>query len=105
MYYLSFVQDDWQVIPKNNPLSCHFTTREEEFFEIGMVSSIKVSMVGLMMLFLSRSDPLVPKFPPFMLDVREVVDSPAESSKCVATQIRQEPEAHVQNRRNGTMRF
>jgi hypothetical protein len=34
---------------------------------------------------LSRSDPLLSKFPPFMLDVLEVVDSPAESPKCVHT--------------------
>jgi hypothetical protein len=46
-----------------------------------------------MMLFLSRLDPLVSEFPFFMLDVREVVDSPAESPKCVGTQIEQEPEA------------
>jgi hypothetical protein len=37
------------------------------------------------MLPLSRSDPLLSEFPPFMLDVLEVVDSPAESPKCVAT--------------------
>jgi hypothetical protein len=36
-------------------------------------------------LFLLRSDPLVSEFPPFMLDVHEVVDSPAESPKCVYT--------------------
>jgi hypothetical protein len=34
---------------------------------------------------LSRSDPLLPEFPPFILDVLEVVDPPAELSKCVAT--------------------
>jgi hypothetical protein len=61
-----------------------------------------VSKVGLMMLFLSRSVPLVPEFSPFMLDVCEVVD---KSSKCVAKQIRQELEAPVQNRRNRTFRF
>jgi hypothetical protein len=38
-----------------------------------------------MMLFLSRSDPLVPKCPFYMLDVHEVVDSLAESPKYVAT--------------------
>jgi hypothetical protein len=43
-----------------------------------------------MMLLLSRSDPLVPEFSPFMLDVCEVVDSPAELPKCVTTQIEQE---------------
>jgi hypothetical protein len=44
-------------------------------------SSIKVSKVGLRILLLSRSDPLRPESPPFMLDVLEVIDSPAESSK------------------------
>jgi hypothetical protein len=34
---------------------------------------------------LSRSDPLLSEFPPFMLNVLEVVDSPAESPKCVHT--------------------
>jgi hypothetical protein len=48
-------------------------------------SSVKLSKVGLMMLFLLRSDPLVMVFPPFMLDMREVVGSTAESPKCVAT--------------------
>jgi hypothetical protein len=33
----------------------------------------------------SMSDPLWPEFSLFMLDVLEVVDSPAESPKCVAT--------------------
>jgi hypothetical protein len=59
----------------------------------------------LMMLFLSRSDPLVPQFPPFMLNVCEVVNSPAESPECVCTQIRQESEAPVQNKRNRTIQF
>jgi hypothetical protein len=36
------------------------------------------------MLPLSRSNPLLPEFPPFMLDVLEVVGSLAESPKCVA---------------------
>jgi hypothetical protein len=57
-----------------------------------------------MMLFLSRSDPLVPEFPFYMVDMREVVDSPAESSKCVSTQIEQESEAPARNR-NQTVRF
>jgi hypothetical protein len=57
------------------------------------------------MLPLSRSDPLLPEFPPFMLDVLELVDSPAEWPKCVATQIGQEPEAPGQNYRNRTVRF
>jgi hypothetical protein len=45
------------------------------------------------------------KFPPFMLDMREVVISLVESPKCVCTQIREEIEAPVRNRRNWTLRF
>jgi hypothetical protein len=37
------------------------------------------------MLPLSRSNQLLLEFPPFMLDVLEVVDSPVESPKCVRT--------------------
>jgi hypothetical protein len=48
-------------------------------------SSIKVSKLGLRMLPMLRSDPLLLEFPSFMLDVLEVVDSPAELPKCVAT--------------------
>jgi hypothetical protein len=39
------------------------------------------------MLPLSRSDPLLSEFPPFMLDVREVVDSPAESPNVFAREM------------------
>jgi hypothetical protein len=42
----------------------------------------------------------LPEFPPFMFDVLEVVDSPAESPKCVATSNEQEPKATAQNCRN-----
>jgi hypothetical protein len=66
-------------------------------------SSIRVSKVGLRILPLSMSDPLLPEFPHFMLDMLEVVDSPAESPKCVATRIVQELEAPVQNSRNQTI--
>jgi hypothetical protein len=44
------------------------------------------------MLPLSRSDPLLPEFPPFMLDMLEVVDSPVKSPKCVHTPNEQELE-------------
>jgi hypothetical protein len=57
------------------------------------------------MLFLSRSDPLVPKFPPFMLGVLEVVNSSTESLKCVCTRNEQESEALAQNRTNRIQRF
>jgi hypothetical protein len=68
-------------------------------------SSVKVSKVGLRMLPLSRLDLLLSEFPLFIFDVLEVVDSPAESPKCVATRIEQEPEAPNQNCRNRTARF
>jgi hypothetical protein len=40
-----------------------------------------------------------------MLDMLKVADSSAESSKCVVTQIGQEPEAPARNRKNQTARF
>jgi hypothetical protein len=55
------------------------------------------------MLPLSRSDPLWPEFPPFMLDMLEVVNSPARSPKYVYTRIGQESKAPVQNRENRTL--
>jgi hypothetical protein len=64
-----------------------------------------VSKVGLRMLPLSRSDPLLPEFPPFMLDVLEVVNSLAESPKCVSTWNEQEPKARIRNCRNQTLQF
>jgi hypothetical protein len=57
------------------------------------------------MLPLSRSDPLWPEFPLFMLDVLVVVDSLTESPKYVATQNEQRPEAPAQNSRNRTIQF
>jgi hypothetical protein len=45
---------------------------------------------------------LVVDFPPFMLDV---VDSPAESPRYVATRNKQEPKAPIQQRENQTLRF
>jgi hypothetical protein len=93
-YYLNLVEDERRGVLENSPLPCHFTTREEEFFEIGAVSFkhlVTLLCQGvegrLMMLFLSRLDPLVSEFPPFMLDVREVVDSPAESPKVFAHEM------------------
>jgi hypothetical protein len=71
---------------------CHVTLQRERKSSSRLVwyasnalrrSSIRVSKVGLRMLPLSRSDPLLQEFPPFMLDVLEVVDSPVESPKCV----------------------
>jgi hypothetical protein len=67
------------------------------------LSSIKVLKVGFRILLLLMSDPLVPEFPPLMLDVVEVVDSPAESPKCVHTQNEQDREASAENRVNQTV--
>jgi hypothetical protein len=54
---------------------------------------------------LSWSDRLWPEFPPFMLDVLEVVNYPAESPKCVDTQNEHEPEAPAQNSKNRIVQF
>jgi hypothetical protein len=92
MCYLGLGEDDQNSVLENIPLSRHLATREKELLKIGVVrfkrlrpSSVKVSKVGLRMLPLSRSNPLWPEFSPFMLDVLEVVDSPAESLKYVRT--------------------
>jgi hypothetical protein len=69
-------------------MSHHFATREEELFKVGAISLERLatmSKVGLRMLPLSMLDSLLPEFSPFMLDVLEVVDFPAESPKCVHT--------------------
>jgi hypothetical protein len=93
-YYLRCVEDDRCSISKNSLLPCHFATWEEELLKISEVSFEclaalfrQVSKVGLRMLFLLKSDSLLPEFPPFMLDVLEVLDSPVELPKCVATGV------------------
>jgi hypothetical protein len=53
-----------------------------------------------MMLFLSRPNLLVLEFPPLMLNVLEIVNSPAESPKCITTQIEHELEAPARSCRN-----
>jgi hypothetical protein len=110
--YLSLADDDRSGVLENCPLPHHFTTREEELLEIDVkslntlrASFVKVSRIGLIMLFLSRSDPLVSEFPPFMFHVYEVVDSPAESPKCIATRIKQGPKAPARSCRNRAVRF
>jgi hypothetical protein len=77
--------------------------REEELSEISYVSFKRLAT--LLYQGVKRSDPLLPEFLPFMFDELEVVDSLAESPKCVATQMRQEPEAPGRNYRNWTVRF
>jgi hypothetical protein len=57
------------------------------------------------MLPLSRSDMLWLEFPPFMLDMLEVVDSQAKSLKYVRTQNEQKPKATAQNRANRMVQF
>jgi hypothetical protein len=54
------------------------------------------------MLFLLRSDPLVSESPFFMV---EVDDSPAESPKCVHTQIKHGAESSYSKQENRTIRF
>jgi hypothetical protein len=54
---------------------------------------------------LSRSDPLLPEFPPFMLHVLEVVTSPTESPKCVSTRNEQEPKASARKKKNQIVWF
>jgi hypothetical protein len=111
-WYPRLAEDDQCPVLENSLLLHHFTTREEELFEVDVVSFEclvtllhQVLKVGMMMLFLSRSDPLVPEFPPFMLDVLEVVDSPMELPKCVCTQNKQESEAPAQSKENWTIQF
>jgi hypothetical protein len=36
--YLRLVEDNQCSISENSPLSCHFTTREEELIKIGVIS-------------------------------------------------------------------
>jgi hypothetical protein len=57
------------------------------------------------MLPLSRSNPLLPEFPHFMLDVLELVDYRAEFPKCVDAQNEQRPDAPAQNYKNWIIRF
>jgi hypothetical protein len=73
---------------------CHVTSQRERKSSSRLAwytsnalrpSSVRVLKVGLRMLHLLRSDPLLTEFPPFMLDVLKVVDSPAELPKCVHT--------------------
>jgi hypothetical protein len=73
-------------------LPCHFATREEKLSKIGDVSFDRMSTLlrqgvegGFKNVALIEVRYVVVEFPPFMLDVLEVVDSVAESPKCVAT--------------------
>jgi hypothetical protein len=86
------VENDRCSIPENSPLPHHFATQEEELPEINDVSFECLATLlrqgvesGFDDVTLLRSDPLLSEFSPFMLDVLEVVDSPAESPKYVAT--------------------
>jgi hypothetical protein len=47
----------------------------------------------------------LPEFPPFMLHVLEVVDSPVELPKCVRTQNEQEPKALARKNKNQIVGF
>jgi hypothetical protein len=90
--YLVLGEDDRRSVFEKSPLSRHFTTREEKLFKIGVVRFEHLATLlsqgvegGSRMLPMLRLDSLCLNFPPFMLDVLEVVDSPAELLKCVAT--------------------
>jgi hypothetical protein len=105
-------EDDRRSVFEKSPLSRHFTTREEKLFKIGVVRFEHLATLlsqgvegGSRMLPMLRLDSLCLNFPPFMLDVLEVVDSPAELLKCVATRIEHEPEAPDRNSRNRTTWF
>jgi hypothetical protein len=68
----------------------HFATREEELFKIGMVCFKCLATLLRQGVECGLEDVVlveVPEFSPFMLDVLEVVNSPVESPKCVATRI------------------
>jgi hypothetical protein len=74
-------EDDRRSVFEKSPLSRHFTTRDEELFKIGAVRFEHLATLlsqgvegGSRMLPMLRLDPLCPNFPPFMLDVLEVVD-------------------------------
>jgi hypothetical protein len=90
--YLKLGDDDRHGVLENSPLSCHFAMRKEGLFMIGVVCFKHLLTLlhqglegGLEDVALVEVDPLWPEFPPFMLDVLEVVDSPTESPKCVCT--------------------
>jgi hypothetical protein len=70
--YLGLADDDRCGVFEDAPPPRHLIMREEELIEISAISfkfivTVKVSKVGLIMLFLSRSDPLLLEFPSFML--------------------------------------
>jgi hypothetical protein len=105
-------EDDRHSVFEKSPLSRQFTMRDEELFKIGAVRFKHLATLlsqgvegGSRMLPMLRLDPLCPNFPPFMLDVLEVVDFPVELPKCVATRIEHELEAPARNSRNRTTWF
>jgi hypothetical protein len=90
--YLSIADDDRRGVLEDGSLSCHLITREEDLLKIGAVS-LECLITFLRQGVEGRFDDVVLNevgfvgagVPPFMLDVREVVNSPTESPKCVAT--------------------
>jgi hypothetical protein len=85
-------------------MSHHFATREEELFTIGVVSFERLTTLlrqrvkgGFEDVALVEVRSIVAGVSTFMLDVLDVVNSPAESAKCVHTRNEQESEAPAQN--------
>jgi hypothetical protein len=109
--YLGLAYDDWRCVLEDDPLPCHLITRVEEL-EIGAVS-FELLATLLHQGVKGKFDDVVlvdvrsvgARVSPFMLDMREVVDSPAESPKSIDTRIKQEAEAPARNYRNQTVRF
>jgi hypothetical protein len=112
-YYLDLVDDDRRGVLEDGPLPCHFTTWEEEFLEIGAVrferlatflyQGVESRLNDIVLVEIGSVAAGVP--PPFVLNMCEVVDSPVESPKCVATWNKQELKAPPQNYEIRTVRF
>jgi hypothetical protein len=87
--YLSFVDDDWRYILLDEPLSRYLVMREEELIHL-LAVGLKRLAIFVRQVVEGRLDDVIlvevrsvgVEAPFFML---EVVDSPAESSKCVGT--------------------
>jgi hypothetical protein len=111
--YQGLVDDDRHCVLVDAPLSRHLITRLEELLEISVVSfkrlatllhqGVKGRIHDVVLVEVGSVGARVP--PPLMLDVHEVVDSPVELLKCVATRNEQELEAPTQNYRNRTIQF
>jgi hypothetical protein len=91
-YYLELVEDGRRSVLENSPVSRHLATREEELFMIGAVCFECFATLlrqgvecGFEDVALVEVRSVVVEVSTLHLDVLEVVDSPAESPKCVHT--------------------